>query len=119
MYNQVNQSIIDQLAEIVGKNRVVTDKEELLENILERAASLIGTEHGYIYLRTPDGRRMQMQMGKGFFKGQLGRKVLIGEGVGGQGAGGHRAPRRGSPARLPGTALQGGPGDAVAAHPGR
>ena len=59
------------------------DKEELLENILERAASLIGTEHGYIYLRTPDGRRMQMQMGKGFFKGQLGRKVLIGEGVGG------------------------------------
>ena len=31
MYNQVNQSIIDQLAEIVGKNRVVTDKEELLD----------------------------------------------------------------------------------------
>jgi actin-related protein len=26
------------------------DKEELLENILERAASLSGTAHGYIYL---------------------------------------------------------------------
>ena len=60
------------------------DKEELLENILDRAASLTGTGHGYIYLRTPDSRQMQMQMGLGFFKSQLGRKVFIGEGLGGR-----------------------------------
>ena len=29
------------------------DKEELLESILERAASLSGTAHGYIYLLEP------------------------------------------------------------------
>ena len=38
------------------------DKEELLENILERATSLTGTEHGYIYLLEPGGRQMQMTL---------------------------------------------------------
>jgi PAS domain S-box-containing protein len=60
------------------------DKDELLENILERAASLSGTTHGYIYLLEADGERMQMQMGKGFFSGQLGRRVALGEGMGGR-----------------------------------
>ncbi|MFP4158576.1 MAG: PAS domain S-box protein [Desulfobacterales bacterium] len=60
------------------------DKEELLETILDRAASLTETEHGYIYLRESDSGYMQMQMGKGFFKGQLGRRVAKGEGMGGR-----------------------------------
>ncbi|MCP4342144.1 MAG: hypothetical protein GY799_25485, partial [Desulfobulbaceae bacterium] len=46
------------------------DKDELLENILERAASLSGTVHGYIYLLEPGEEQMQMQVGMGFFKGQ-------------------------------------------------
>lgn len=60
------------------------DKEELLETILDRAASLTGTKHGYIYLREPDSGFIQMQMGMGFFKGQLGRRVAKGEGMGGR-----------------------------------
>jgi PAS domain S-box-containing protein len=60
------------------------DKEELLETILERAASLSGTIHGYIYLLAPDEEQMQMQVGMGFFKGQLGRVVRIGQGMGGR-----------------------------------
>jgi len=60
------------------------DKAELLESILDRAASLTGTEHGYIYLREPGETQMQMQMGLGFFKEQLGRRVAIGEGIGGR-----------------------------------
>jgi PAS domain S-box-containing protein len=60
------------------------DKEELLEKILERATSLTGTEHGYIYLLEPDEGRMQMRVGMGFFKSQLGRMVSIGQGMGGQ-----------------------------------
>lgn len=60
------------------------DKEELLENMLERAASLSGTQHGYIYLLEPDEKKLQMKMGMGFFKSQLGRKVGIGEGMGGR-----------------------------------
>jgi PAS domain-containing protein len=60
------------------------DKEELLETILYRAALLSGTKHGYIYLLDPDGACLQMQVGMGFFKGQLGRRVRLGEGMGGK-----------------------------------
>ncbi|HHP7236581.1 MAG TPA: PAS domain S-box protein [Desulfobacterales bacterium] len=60
------------------------DTEELLETILYRAALLTGTGHGYIYLPEPDGIHMQMQVGMGFFKGQLGRRVKRGEGMGGK-----------------------------------
>ncbi len=60
------------------------DKEELLETILYRAALLSGTKHGYIYLLDPDGTCLQMQVGMGFFKGQLGRRVRLGEGMGGK-----------------------------------
>ena len=60
------------------------DKEELLETILYRAALLTDTRHGYIYLLTADGFHMQMQVGMGFFKGQLGRQVTLGQGMGGK-----------------------------------
>ena len=60
------------------------DKEELLENILERAASLSATRHGYIYLLEADEEKMQMKVGMGFFKSQLGREVFKGEGMGGR-----------------------------------
>jgi PAS domain S-box-containing protein len=59
------------------------DKDELLEIILERAASLSNTAHGYIYLLEPGKTTMQMQVGKGFFKSQLGRRVTLGQGMGG------------------------------------
>ena len=59
------------------------DKEKLLEVILERAALLSGTAHGYIYLLEPETEQLQMQVGMGFFKSQLGRRVSIGQGMGG------------------------------------
>ena len=59
------------------------DKEELLEAVLQRAAMLTGTEHGYIYLLDSGENQMQMRVGMGFFKGQLGRRVKRGEGMGG------------------------------------
>lgn len=60
------------------------DQEELLENILERAASLSNTEHGYIFLLEPGEEYVQMQVGMGFFKSQLGRRVTKGQGMGGK-----------------------------------
>jgi len=59
------------------------DTEELLETIIERAAALTGTAHGYIYLLDHDRQFMEMRVGKGFFSKQLGRSVRIGEGMGG------------------------------------
>jgi PAS domain S-box-containing protein len=60
------------------------DKEELLEAILQRATMLTGTEHGYIYLHEPGEDEIQMQVGMGFFKSQLGRRVKKGVGMGGK-----------------------------------
>ena len=60
------------------------DEEELLEAILQRAAMLTGTRHGYIYLLEPGDNEMQMRVGMGFFKAQLGLRVKLGEGVGGK-----------------------------------
>jgi PAS domain S-box-containing protein len=59
------------------------DKKELLEAIIERAAGLTGTEHGYIYLLEPETQVMRMRLGMGFFSGQLDRSVKKGEGMGG------------------------------------
>jgi PAS domain S-box-containing protein len=59
------------------------DRKELLKTILERAASLTGTNHGYIYLLDSGDNKMEMRVGMGFFKGQLGRRVSFGEGIGG------------------------------------
>ena len=60
------------------------DKEKLLEDVLQRAAMLTGTEHGFIYLLEPGDSEMEMQVGMGFFKGQLGLRVKPGEGMGGK-----------------------------------
>lgn len=59
------------------------DKEELLETIIERAAALTGTEHGFIYLLDPQRQVMQMRVGKGLFADQLGLTVSKGQGIGG------------------------------------
>jgi PAS domain-containing protein len=60
------------------------DKEELLEAVLNRAARMTGTEHGFIYLLDADENGMQMRVGMGFFKEQLGLRVRPGEGLGGR-----------------------------------
>jgi nitrate/nitrite-specific signal transduction histidine kinase len=54
------------------------DEEELLEAILQRAGMLTGTRHGYIYLLESGDSEMQMRVGMGFFKAQLGLRVKIG-----------------------------------------
>jgi PAS domain S-box-containing protein len=60
------------------------DQEELLEAVLQRAALLTGTGHGYIYLLESAAHVMQMRVGMGFFKSQIGLRVAPGEGLGGR-----------------------------------
>lgn len=60
------------------------DQGELLENILEHSASLSGTVHGYIYLVLPGEQELQMKVGMGVLKSQIGRTVTLGQGIGGQ-----------------------------------
>ncbi len=58
------------------------DQEQLLEAVLQRAARLTETAHGFIYLR--DGSVLEMRVGMGFFKSQIGLRVAPGEGLGGR-----------------------------------
>ncbi len=59
------------------------DRKELLEVILERAALLTGTQHGYIYLLEPDQNEMHLRVGKGIFSRLLGVRVKAGQAIGG------------------------------------
>jgi PAS domain S-box-containing protein len=60
------------------------EPQELLQTILERAAALAGTKHGYIFLLAGDGDHMEIQVGMGFFVDQLGLAVRKGEGLSGR-----------------------------------
>jgi PAS domain S-box-containing protein len=60
------------------------DPTNLLRGILERAAALVGTSHGYIYLEDPDDGNLEMRLGAGLFKGYVGGRIQPGEGLAGK-----------------------------------
>src|SRR5215207_6595027 len=60
------------------------DPTNLLRGILERAAALVGTSHGYIYLVDPDDGSLEMRLGAGLFKGYVGGRIQPGEGLAGK-----------------------------------
>jgi diguanylate cyclase (GGDEF)-like protein len=59
------------------------DPDELLQTIITRAASLVGTPHGYIYLVEADGESLAVSHGTGIFAEYVGGHIKWGEGVGG------------------------------------
>jgi diguanylate cyclase (GGDEF)-like protein/PAS domain S-box-containing protein len=60
------------------------DPTELLETMLQRAASLIGTPHGYIYEVEPDESAAVVRVGVGAFVDHIGYSLRRGEGVSGK-----------------------------------
>ena len=60
------------------------DPERLLDAIVGRAAGLLGTPHGYIYLREPGNDALVVRVATGLFQGFLGHQMAIGEGLGGR-----------------------------------
>ncbi len=59
------------------------DPELLLDAIMGRAAVLLGTPHGYIYLMDPDDEMLVCRTGSGIFKSYIGRRTANDEGLGG------------------------------------
>lgn len=55
----------------------------LLEAIVGRAAELLGTGHGFVYLPDETGERMEMKVGVGALSDWVGMTVAPGEGAGG------------------------------------
>jgi len=59
------------------------DPEDLLETIISRAAALLGTPHGFIYLLEPDGASLVVRHGTGTFTDFLGYRMPIESGLAG------------------------------------
>ncbi|MEW6697879.1 MAG: sensor domain-containing protein [Bacillota bacterium] len=60
------------------------DLNELLEAIASRAAALLGTEHGWIYLVSSDQSEIVMRVGIGEYKKIAGFRMQAGEGLSGK-----------------------------------
>ena len=60
------------------------DPDRLLDVIVGRAIALLGTPHGFLYLREPDGDEVEVRVGTGLFDGYLGRRMGINEGLAGR-----------------------------------
>jgi len=60
------------------------DLNELLEAIIDRAASLIGVPNGYIYLLEPEETELVMKVGVGVHKDHVGFRMKPGEGITGR-----------------------------------
>jgi PAS domain S-box-containing protein len=56
----------------------------LLEQIVARAAQVVGTSHGYICLIEPDTHDMVLRVGVGTFAGFVGLRMVRGEGLSGE-----------------------------------
>ena len=59
------------------------DPDDLLETIISRAAALLGTAHGYIYLLEPDGRSLVVRHGIGLFTDFLDYRMPTDSGLAG------------------------------------
>jgi diguanylate cyclase (GGDEF)-like protein len=60
------------------------DPTVLLETIMTRATSLLGTPHCYIYLVEPGDEELVVRHGTGLFAGYLGHRMPVNEGLAGQ-----------------------------------
>jgi two-component sensor histidine kinase/putative methionine-R-sulfoxide reductase with GAF domain len=57
------------------------DVNELLGVVVARAGELVGTEHGYIYLRNPGNFEMQLRVGAGLYDDLVGARTRPGVGL--------------------------------------
>ncbi|MBP7694096.1 MAG: GAF domain-containing protein, partial [Anaerolineales bacterium] len=55
------------------------DLDELLQTILTRASTLLGTGHGFVFLLKPGETEMELKAGVGIFAARLGELIRLGE----------------------------------------
>jgi signal transduction histidine kinase/CHASE3 domain sensor protein/ActR/RegA family two-component response regulator len=60
------------------------DRDDLLEALVERAAQLLGTSHGYVYLVPEGGTELERVVGVGLFADVVGSRMAAGAGVAGR-----------------------------------
>ena len=60
------------------------DLADVLQELLERAAELLRSAHGYIYVRAPGEEEMRRRVALGVFEEDPGRRIARGEGLAGR-----------------------------------
>jgi PAS domain S-box-containing protein len=60
------------------------DLDELLQNVIDRAAELLGTTHGFIGLADPSQEFIEIRFAIGHSRAQIGRRLVRGEGIAGR-----------------------------------
>ena len=60
------------------------DVDDLLRELLDRACELLGTTHGYLYIRSPDGEELENRVATGVFEEELGSRMSLGQGLAGR-----------------------------------
>jgi signal transduction histidine kinase/HAMP domain-containing protein/ActR/RegA family two-component response regulator len=60
------------------------DVDDLLRELLDRACELLGTRHGYLYIRSSDGEQLENRVATGVFVEELGARMSLGEGLAGR-----------------------------------
>jgi signal transduction histidine kinase/HAMP domain-containing protein/ActR/RegA family two-component response regulator len=60
------------------------DVDDLLRELLDRACELLGTTHGYLYIRSPGGEELENRVATGVFEQELGARMSPGEGLAGR-----------------------------------
>jgi signal transduction histidine kinase/HAMP domain-containing protein/ActR/RegA family two-component response regulator len=60
------------------------DVDDLLRELLARACELLGTTHGYLYIRSPDGEELENRVATGVFEEELGSRMSLGQGLAGR-----------------------------------
>jgi hypothetical protein len=60
------------------------DLPTLLKNILAKAARLLGTDHGYIFLYDEEIDQLVVRYGIGIFADEIGFRLRLGEGLSGK-----------------------------------
>lgn len=78
--NQYLSALHDTTLDLVNRLEV----SDLLQAIITRACTLVGTPHGYIYLLDDSNQFLEVKVGTGIFSEYLGTRIRRGEGIAGK-----------------------------------
>lgn len=87
---EMEEALVKQAVELMALHEVALvlaqrlNPADLLEAIVTRAGTMVGSEHGYLYAVDDQAGNLVMRVGTGFFAPYIGTHLAQGDGVGGQ-----------------------------------
>jgi PAS domain S-box-containing protein len=87
---EMEEALVKQAVELMALHEVALvlvqrlNPDDLLEAIVTRAGTMVGSAHGYLYAVDDQAGDLLMRVGTGFFTPYIGTHLAQGDGVGGQ-----------------------------------